>query len=121
MNVSCCAAWSDPMPTRAIKTTEKRAFYALDATPTHSYMKFLYKYPQAEFPYGRLVEENRRRGKRDHEFELIDTGVFDGDRYFDVFIEYAKAGPDEILVRIEAINRGAGPAGLHRLPPRGFR
>jgi hypothetical protein len=84
-------------------------------------MKFLYKYPQAEFPYGRLVEENRRRGKRDLEFELIDTGVFDGNRYFDVFIEYAKAGPDDILVRIETINRGPEPAELHLLPTLWFR
>jgi hypothetical protein len=99
----------------------KEYYYYLDSTPTHSYMKFLYKYPQAEFPYGRLVEENRRRGKRDLEFELIDTGVFDGDRYFDVFIEYAKAGPDDILVRIEAINRGLEPAELHLLPTLWFR
>ena len=99
----------------------KEYYYYLDSTPTHSYMKFLYKYPQAEFPYGRLVEENRRRGKRDHEFELIDTGVFDGDRYFDVFIEYAKAGPDDILVRIEAINRGPEAAELHLLPTLWFR
>src|SRR3990167_1785483 len=68
----------------------KEYYYYLDSTPTHSYMKFLYKYPQAEFPYGRLVEENHRRGKSEFEFELIDTGVFDGNRYFDVFIEYAK-------------------------------
>jgi len=99
----------------------KEYYYYLDSTPTHSYMKFLYKYPQAEFPYGRLVEENRRRGKRDFEFELIDTGVFDGDRYFDVFIEYAKAGADDILVRIEAINRGPEPAELHLLPTLWFR
>jgi len=99
----------------------KEYYYYLDSTPTHSYMKFLYKYPQAEFPYGRLVEENRRRSKRDLEFELIDTGVFDGDRYFDVFIEYAKAGPDDILVRIEAINRGPEPAELHLLPTLWFR
>jgi hypothetical protein len=99
----------------------KEYYYYLDSTPTHSYMKFLYKYPQAEFPYGRLTEENRRRGKRDLEFELIDTGVFDGNRYFDVFIEYAKAAPDDILVRIEAINRGPEPAELHLLPTLWFR
>ncbi len=99
----------------------KEYYYYLDSTPTHSYMKFLYKYPQAAFPYGRLLEENRRRGKHDLEFELIDTGVFDGDRYFDVFIEYAKAGPDDILVRIEAINRGLEPAELHLLPTLWFR
>ena len=69
----------------------KEYYFYLDSTPTHSYMKFLYKYPQAAFPYARLVEENRRRGKGELEFELIDTGVFDDDRYFDVFIEYAKA------------------------------
>src|SRR4026209_2317656 len=74
----------------------KEYYFHLDSTPTHSYMKFLYKYPQREFPYARLVEENRRRSKREMEFELIDTGVFDDDRYFDVFIEYAKAAPDNI-------------------------
>jgi len=99
----------------------KEYYFYLDSTPTHSYLKFLYKYPQAEFPYGRLVEENRKRGKRDLEFELIDTGVFDDDRYFDVVIEYAKAGPEDILVRIEAINRGPDPAALHLLPTVWFR
>src|SRR4026209_2026322 len=99
----------------------KECYFYLDSTPTHAYMKFLYKYPQAEFPYGRLVEENRKRGKRDREFELIDTGVFDDDRYFDVFIEYAKARTDDILVRIEAINRGPDPAPLHLLPTVWFR
>src|SRR4030095_9731651 len=87
----------------------------------HSYMKFLYKYPQREFPYDRLVAENRRRGKHDPEFELIDTGVFDDDRYFDVFIEYAKAGPEDILIRIEAVNRGPEAAELHLLPTVWFR
>ncbi len=99
----------------------KEYYFYLDSTPTHSYMKFLYKYPQAEFPYLRLVEENRRRGKRDLEFELIDTGVFDDNRYFDIFIEYAKAGPDDILIRIEAINRGPDAAELHLLPTVWFR
>ena len=99
----------------------KEYYFYLDCTPTHSYMKFLYKYPQAEFPYGRLVEENRKRGKRELEFELIDTGVFDDDRYFDVVVEYAKAGTEDILVRIEAINRGAEPAPLHLLPTVWFR
>ena len=84
----------------------KECYYYLDSTPTHSYMKFLYKYPQAEFPYGRLVEENRERGKHDPEFELIDTGVFDENRYFDVFVEYAKADVEDILVRITVANRG---------------
>ena len=99
----------------------KEYYFYLDSTPTHSYMKFLYKYPQAEFPYGRLAQENRQRGKRDLEFELINTGVFDDNRYFDVFIEYAKAGADDILVRIEAINRGPEPAELHLLPTLWFR
>jgi hypothetical protein len=99
----------------------KEYYYYLDSTPTHSYMKFLYKYPQREFPYNRLVEENRRRGKHDLEFELIDTGIFDDDRYFDVFVEYAKAGPEDILIRIEAINRGPEAAELHLLPTLWFR
>ena len=99
----------------------KEYYFHLDATPTHSYMKFLYKYPHDEFPYARLVEENRRRSKREMEFELIDTGVFDDDRYFDVFIEYAKAAPDDILIRIEAINRGPEAAPLHLLPTVWFR
>src|SRR5437899_670645 len=78
----------------------KELYYYLDSTPTHSYLKALYKYPQAEFPYARLVEENRRRGRDAPEYELADTGVFDGDRYFDVTAEYAKAGPDDLLIRI---------------------
>ncbi len=99
----------------------KEYYFYLDSTPTHSYMKFLYKYPQAAFPYARLVEENRRRSKGEHEFELIDTGVFDDDRYFDVSIAYAKAGPDDILIRIEATNRGPDPAELRLLPTIWFR
>jgi Mannosylglycerate hydrolase MGH1-like glycoside hydrolase domain len=99
----------------------KEYWFYLDCTPTHSYMKMLYKYPQAEFPYTRLVEENRRRGKADPEFELLDTGVFDGDRYFDVFIEYAKASADDILVRITAWNRGPETAPLDLLPTIWFR
>jgi Mannosylglycerate hydrolase MGH1-like glycoside hydrolase domain len=99
----------------------KEYYFNLDSTPTHSYMKYLYKYPQAEFPYGRLVEENRNRGKREPEFELVDSGVFDDNRYFDVFIEYAKAGAEDILIRIEAVNRGADPADLHLLPTIWFR
>jgi hypothetical protein len=94
----------------------KEYYFYLDSTPTHSYMKFLYKYPQAEFPYSRLVEENRRRGKKDFEFELIETGVFDENRYFDVFIEYAKAAQDDILIRLHAINRGPDAAPLHLIP-----
>src|SRR5246500_1190456 len=80
----------------------KECYFYLDATPTHSYLKMLYKYPQREFPYSSLVGENHRRGKLDPEYELIDTGVFDDDRYFDVFVEYAKAGPDDILIQITA-------------------
>ena len=99
----------------------KELYYYLDATPTHSYLKMLYKYPQAEFPYARLVDENRRRGKSEQEFELVDTGVFDDDRYFDVVVEYAKADPNDILWRITAYNRGPEPARLHVLPQLWFR
>ncbi len=99
----------------------KELYYYLDATPTHSYMKALYKYPQAEFPYRRLLEENRRRTRDDPEFELIDTGVFDQDRYFDIFVEYAKADSCDVLIRITAINRGPDPATLHVLPTVWFR
>ena len=99
----------------------KEYYFYLDSTPTHSYMKFLYKYPHAEFPYARLVEENRKRSKRDLEFELINTGIFDENRYFDVFVEYAKGGPDDILIRLEAFNRGPEPAELHLLPTLWFR
>ena len=84
----------------------KEYYFYLDSTPTHSYMRYLYKYPQAEFPYARLVEENRRRGKQAPEFELIDIGLFDEDRYFDVFVEYAKASPEDILIRLQVVNRG---------------
>jgi hypothetical protein len=99
----------------------KEYYYYLDATPTHSYLKYLYKYPQREFPYGRLVEENRRRGKAQPEFELIDSGAFDEDRYFDVFIEYAKAGPDDLLMLVTAHNRGPDAAIIHVLPQVWFR
>ncbi len=99
----------------------KECYYYLDSTPTHSWMKALYKYPQAEFPYARLVEENRRRGKGDPEFELADTGAFDDGRYFDVFAEYAKASPEDILIRIRAANRGPEAARLHLLPTLWFR
>src|ERR1700747_2381017 len=84
----------------------KELYYYLDSTPTHSYMKMLYKYPQREFPYDRLVQENRRRGKDQSEFELLDTGIFDDNRYFDVYIEYAQASPDDILMCVTAENRG---------------
>ena len=86
----------------------KEYYFYLDSTPTHSYMKYLYKYPQARIPYADLVETNRRRSRQDMEYELLDTGVFDDDRYFDVFVEYAKSGPEDILVRITAVNRGPG-------------
>jgi hypothetical protein len=99
----------------------KESYFYLDSTPTHSYCKALYKYPQAEFPYERLVRENRERGKSDPEFELADSGVFDGNRYFDVFAEYAKGGPDDILIRITVANRGPDDATLHLLPTLWFR
>ena len=99
----------------------KEQYFYLDSTPTHSYLKALYKYPQAEFPYARLAEENRRRSKSDPEFELLDTGVFEGDRYFDVFAEYAKHSPNDILIRITIANRGPEGATLHLLPTVWFR
>jgi hypothetical protein len=99
----------------------KEYYFYLDSTPTHSYMKYLYKYPQAEFPYGDLVETNRRRGKHDFEYELLDTGVFDQDRYFDVFVEYAKGSPEDLLVQITVWNRSPEAATLHVLPTLWFR
>jgi hypothetical protein len=99
----------------------KECYFYLDATPTHSYLKALYKYPQAEFPYARLVEENRRRGRQEPEFELVDTGVFDDGRYFDVLAEYAKAAPNDLLIRITVANRGPEAARLHLLPTLWFR
>jgi hypothetical protein len=99
----------------------KEQYFFLDATPTTSYAKALYKYPQAEFPYARLIDENRRRGKDQPEFELLDTGVFDGDRYFDVFAEYAKGAPDDLLIRVTVVNRGPEAATLHILPTLWFR
>jgi hypothetical protein len=94
----------------------KECYYYLDSSPSHSYMKALYKYPQSEFPYGKLVEENRRRGKEQTEYELADTGVFDEGMYFDVLFEYAKQSPNDILIRITAANRGPQAAALHLLP-----
>src|SRR5438132_13940608 len=94
----------------------KEYYYYLDSPPTHSYMKYLYKYPQAAFPYAQLVEENRRRNRHDLEYELLDTGVFDGNRYFDILVEYAKATTDDVLIRITASNRGPEAAELHLLP-----
>ncbi len=99
----------------------KELFYYLDSTPTHSYCKCLYKYPQRAFPYQQLVEANAARGKDDFEFELLDTGVFDDNRYFDVFVEYAKAAPRDILIAITICNRGPEAASLHVLPTLWFR
>jgi hypothetical protein len=99
----------------------KEYYFYLDSTPTHSYMRYLYKYPQAEFPYADLVETNKTRGRTDFEYELIDTGVFNDDRYFDVFVEYAKATPEDLLVRITVHNRGPEPAEVHVLPTLWFR
>ena len=99
----------------------KEEYYYLDSTPTHSYMKALYKYPHAEFPYARLVAENRARGRRDPEFELVDTGIFAENRYFDVFAEYAKQTPDDLFIRITVANRGPDTAMLHLLPTLWFR
>jgi hypothetical protein len=99
----------------------KELYYYLDATPTHSYLKALYKYPQRLFPYAQLIEENGRRGKHEPEFELLDTGIFDDDRYFDVFVEYAKASPTDLLATITAFNRGPDEAVLHILPQLWFR
>ncbi len=99
----------------------KEYYFYLDSTPTHSYMKMLYKYPQAAFPHNQLLEENRRRTRTDPEYELIDTGIFNDDRYYDVFVEYAKAAPEDILIRISIMNRGPDPATLHVLPHLWFR
>jgi hypothetical protein len=99
----------------------KECYYYLDATPTHAYNKALYKYPQRAFPYADLVAENARRGKGDPEYELADAGAFAGGRYFDVTAEYAKAGPDDVLVRVTVSNRGPEPAALHVLPTLWFR
>ena len=99
----------------------KEYYFYLDSTPTHSYMKYLYKYPQAPYPYADLAGTNRRRGRHDMEYELLDTGVFQDDRYFDVFVEYAKSAPEDILVRITAVNRGPEAADLHLLPTLWFR
>ena len=99
----------------------KEYYFYLDSTPTHSYMKFLYKYPQAAYPYADLVQTNGRRSRNEMEYELLDTGIFDENRYFDVFVEYAKAGPEDILVKITAFNRGPDEAGLQILPTLWFR
>ena len=99
----------------------KEYYFYLDSTPTHSYMKYLYKYPQREYPYRDLVETNRRRSREELEYELLDTGIFDDDRYFDVFVEYAKTDPEDLLIRITIHNRGPEPAILHVVPTVWFR
>src|ERR1700752_2696122 len=99
----------------------KEYYFYIDSTPTHSYMKYLYKYPQQEFPYRDLVETNRRRSREDFEYELLDTGIFNDDRYFDVFVEYAKEGPEDVLIRITVHNRGPEMARLRVLPTLWFR
>ena len=99
----------------------KEYYFYLDSTPTHSYMKYLYKYPQNEYPYLNLIETNRHRGRLDPEYELLDTGIFNEDRYFGVFVEYAKAAPTDILIQISVSNRGPEMAALHVLPTLWFR
>jgi hypothetical protein len=99
----------------------KEVYYYLDSSPSHSYMKMLYKYPQQEFPYKSLLEENQRRTKFDPEFELADTGIFADNKYFDVFIEYAKADPNDLLIRISVFNRSKQDAPLDLLPTIWFR
>src|ERR1700757_1443970 len=99
----------------------KEYYFYLDSTPTHSYMKYLYKYPQSAFPYNDLVATNRRRSRNEFEYELLDTGVFNDNRYFDVFVEYAKDGPEDVLVQITLVNRGPQEAALHVLPTLWFR
>src|SRR5262244_3368216 len=99
----------------------KEYYFYLDNTPTHSYMKYLYKYPQAAYPYADLVAANRQRSRHELEYELIDTGIFDSNRYFDVFVEYAKATSEDICVRIEAVNRGSESAPIYVLPTLWFR
>jgi hypothetical protein len=99
----------------------KEYYFYVDSTPTHSYMKYLYKYPQGEYPYRDLVETNKRRSREEFEYELLDTGIFDEDRYFDVFIEYAKAESEDTLIRISVHNRGPEAAQIHVLPTLWFR
>ena len=99
----------------------KEYYFYLDSTPTHSYMKYLYKYPQAAFPYDDLIATNKQRNRGDMEYELLDTGIFNEDRYFDVFVEYAKQTPEDILIQISVCNRGPEPATLHVLPTLWFR
>ena len=99
----------------------KEYYFYIDSTPTHSYMKYLYKYPQGEYPYSNLVETNKRRSREEMEYELLDTGIFDEDRYFDVFVEYAKSDPEDMLVKISVFNRGPEAAQIHVLPTLWYR
>jgi Glycosyl hydrolase family 63 C-terminal domain len=99
----------------------KEYYFYLDSTPTHSYMKYLYKYPQAAYPYDKLITTNRERSRKELEYELLDTGIFDENRYYDVFVEYAKASPEDLLIQITVHNRGPDPATLHVLPTLWFR
>ena len=99
----------------------KEYYFYIDSTPTHSYMRYLYKYPQAAYPYWDLVDKNRRRSRWDLEYELVDTGIFDADGYFDVFVEYAKDTPEDLLVSITVVNRGQESAPVHVLPTLWFR
>src|SRR4029077_1942321 len=99
----------------------KECYYYLDAMPTSSYLKMLYKYPQAAFPYDDLVATNAKRGLADPEYELLDTGIFDDDRYYDVFVEYAKGAPEDILMQVTVHNRGPVERELHVLPQLWFR
>jgi hypothetical protein len=99
----------------------KEYYFYLDSTPTHSYMKYLYKYPQAAYPYQTIIDANLARDKHAPEYELLDTGIFDDDRYFDIFVEYAKAEPEDILCQITVCNRGPEPAEIHVLPTMRFR
>jgi len=99
----------------------KEYYFYLDSTPTHSYMKYLYKYPQAEYPYSNLIETNKGRNRGDMEYELLDTGIFDGDRYFDVFVEFAKQSPEDLFIQISVSNRGPDAAEIDVLPTLWFR
>src|SRR5207247_3303248 len=99
----------------------KEYYFYLDSTPTHSYMKYLYKYPQAAYPYANLIKTNRGRSRHEFEYELLATGVFDQDRYFDVFVEYAKASPEDRLMQLTVENRAAQPTTLHVQPTLWFR
>ncbi len=99
----------------------KEYYFYIDSTPTHSYMKYLYKYPQREYPYGDLMETNKRRSREEMEYELLDTGIFDDDRYFDVFVEYAKGDPEDVLIKISVFNRGPEAAQIHLLPTLWYR